>query len=151
MLISNATHGVLDDLNRLGELGDEQLQRSVALMAAALEPSLRSRLLDALNEVVAELNAQNSGATVELRLAGDDVSLVYSVGAAGTVEPPADLNARVALRLPDFAKSKIEERATTEGLSVNAWIVRSLQMALDRSTTAVSNKNGNRLRGTGRS
>jgi predicted HicB family RNase H-like nuclease len=120
-------------------------------MAAALEPSLRNRLLEAFNEVVAELNAAGGPGQLEIRLAGDDVSFVWSASADEAVEPPADLNARVALRLPDFAKSKIEEHATSEGVSVNAWIVRSLQLALERSSAAVATKSGRHLRGTGKS
>ncbi len=150
MLLSNVTTAVLADLNSLGELGDDQLKSLVSRMGAALEPSLRTRLLDALNEVVAELNAAGGPAPVEIRLAGDDVTLVFRDSAA-TINPPSDLNARVALRLPDNAKSKIEEVATSEGVSVNAWIVRSLQMALERSSNAISSRSGRELRGTGKS
>ena len=151
MLISQVTEGIISDLRRLGELGDEQLQRAVALMSSTIEPSLRGRILEVLNVVASELNASAGPAQVELRLAGDDVALTWRDVVAESFEPPSDLNARVALRLPDDAKSKIEEHASNEGLSVNAWIVRSLQLAVDRTSSSVVARSRRQMRGTGKS
>ncbi|MDH2425309.1 hypothetical protein [Sphaerisporangium sp. TRM90804] len=39
--------------------------------------------------------------------------------------------ARISLRVPDHLKPRIEEAAGREGLSVNAWLVRSVAAALD--------------------
>ena len=39
--------------------------------------------------------------------------------------------ARITLRVPDHLKPRIEEAATREGLSVNAWLVRAVTAALD--------------------
>ncbi|MFB8408809.1 toxin-antitoxin system HicB family antitoxin, partial [Streptomyces albidoflavus] len=42
--------------------------------------------------------------------------------------------ARVNLRLPAHLKARAEEAATTEGLSVNAWLVRAVSAAVDGGT-----------------
>jgi uncharacterized protein (DUF1778 family) len=39
---------------------------------------------------------------------------------------------RINLRLPDRLKSRIEEAAAGEGLSVNAWLVRAAGAAVER-------------------
>ena len=151
MLISNVTAAISTDLESLAQLGDDQVKQTAAQLAAAIEPSLRRRILDALNEIVAELNSQPASPLLELRLAGDDVALVWRDVVTAPPEPPSDLKARVALRLPEDEKSRIEDRASSEGLSVNTWIVRSIQSALEKSTAAAASRGGRQLRGTGRS
>jgi predicted HicB family RNase H-like nuclease len=48
---------------------------------------------------------------------------------------PADADeggtARVNLRLPAHLKTRVEEAASREGLSVNAWLVRAVSAAVD--------------------
>ncbi|MGW7504762.1 hypothetical protein ACWGIR_24960, partial [Streptomyces albidoflavus] len=54
--------------------------------------------------------------------------------------PPAGGGGRGArapphpLRLPAHLKARAEEAATTEGLSVNAWLVRAVSAAVDGGT-----------------
>jgi hypothetical protein len=43
---------------------------------------------------------------------------------------------RINLRLPDHLKTRIEEAAGGEGLSVNAWLVRAAAAAVDRTDAA---------------
>jgi hypothetical protein len=38
--------------------------------------------------------------------------------------------ARISLRLPEVLKEQAEERASAEGLSVNAWLVRAVGLAV---------------------
>jgi hypothetical protein len=38
---------------------------------------------------------------------------------------------RINLRLPDALKSRVEEAAAREGLSINAWLVRAAAAALE--------------------
>jgi HicB family len=40
---------------------------------------------------------------------------------------------RINLRLPDHLKARIEQAAGSEGLSVNAWLVRAAASALQRN------------------
>ena len=44
--------------------------------------------------------------------------------------------ARVNLRLPDQLKSRVEQAADREGLSVNAWLVRAAAAAVQRAESA---------------
>lgn len=39
---------------------------------------------------------------------------------------------RINLRMPDHLKARIEQAAASEGLSVNAWLVRAAVAALER-------------------
>jgi predicted HicB family RNase H-like nuclease len=85
---------------------------------------------------------------VEVRLTGDDVDLVYcSEEAAPAVEADGELSARISLRLSEGLKSRVDDDAARQGLSVNAYIVR----ALERGTTARPRKSlgGTRIRGYG--
>jgi hypothetical protein len=40
---------------------------------------------------------------------------------------------RINLRMPDHLKARIEQAAASEGLSVNAWLVRAAAAALERT------------------
>jgi hypothetical protein len=40
---------------------------------------------------------------------------------------------RINLRMPDHLKARIEQAAASEGLSVNAWLVRAATAALERT------------------
>ena len=65
-----------------------------------------------------------------------------------TEAPPApgdDLSARITLRLPEALKVQIEAVASSEGVSVNAWIVRALSRSLEPRRGRA--RSGNRLQG----
>jgi len=116
---------------------DEQAAAVADRMARALESSLQLRFLDALGEAAAELSEQLSAGHVEVRLAGRDARLVLvtppettAVGAATDDEDGG--TARLTLRMPDIMKSRVEEAADQEQLSVNAWLVRAVGAALER-------------------
>jgi uncharacterized protein (DUF1778 family) len=40
---------------------------------------------------------------------------------------------RINLRLPDRLKSRLDQAAASEGLSVNAWLVRAVASVLERT------------------
>ena len=44
--------------------------------------------------------------------------------------------ARINLRLPDQLKSRVEQAADREGLSINAWLVRAVAAAVERGDRA---------------
>jgi hypothetical protein len=57
---------------------------------------------------------------------------------------------RTTLRLPDHVKVRIEEAAVREGLSVNAWLVRTVGAALEpknRSPSERAPRGGDRYTG----
>jgi predicted HicB family RNase H-like nuclease len=48
------------------------------------------------------------------------------------VEPLDDtVTSRTTLRLPDRLKSRVEQAASEDGLSVNSWLVRAIAAALE--------------------
>ena len=111
---------------------------------------LSLRLLGLLSEAALEVSSQLPAGHVELRLAGQEPSLVYVADEAPTQPAPADdgLTARITLRLPDSLKSSLETAASQEGVSLNTWIVKALARGL---SIAAATKIGSRLTGYGQS
>jgi len=147
MQLSPHVEALLADAAEIAAVGDEATAQAARRLTTALRPAAGLRLQDILTEATLELSAQLPSGHVEVRLAGQDVSLVYVD--EGADAPPAEegLTARITLRLPEGLKAGIEAAAAREGLSVNAWIVR----ALSRSTGATTRRGpGSRLTGFAR-
>ena len=134
------------DLRALAQLGGPDVETAVERLLPTLEPVLQTRFLEALTEVAGELKDQLPGAYVEARLSGDEVHLVYLLAESNVRETPAELNARITLRLPEDLKSRIENVATREGISLNSWLLK----ASERGSFAVS-MGTRQLKGKGRS
>jgi len=122
------------DIKALGKLGGPELESAVSRLIPTLAPVLRTRLLEALTEVAGELREQLPGAHLEARVQGDDIELLYVEDGSVIRENPADLNARITLRLPEDLKSRIESAATKEGISLNSWLLKTS----DRGSFSVS-------------
>jgi len=139
-----------EDLARLAAIGDESTSRAAELLAVGLESAFGRRFQEALAEAALELSAQLDEGRVELRLAGGDTELVLIRDAPSTPETPEDaFTARVTLRLPERLKARIEEAAARDGVSVNTWLVQTLQRVSEpRRDTSVARY---RLTGYGRS
>ena len=139
------------DLAEIAALGDEATAQAAQRLSTALRSSVGLRMLDALSEAALELSAQIPSGHVEIRLSGQDPSLVYV--AEQEAEPEAvaedDQGARITLRLPESLKARLETAAAREGVSVNTWLVRALSRAV--SSPRPSIRVGNRLSGFGRS
>lgn len=146
MKMSKFTELLSADLKALGQLGGPELESAVSRLIPTLAPVLRTRLLEVLSEVAAELKGQIPGAHVEARLDGDEVELVYLQDESAVREIPSELNARITLRLPEDLKSRIETAATKEGISLNSWLLK----ASERGSFAVS-IGSRQLKGKGRS
>lgn len=152
MQFSHFVEGVREDLARLGALGDEATARIAAQLAEAAGPALRSRLLEALDVVVAEVNRGADRQSLTVTLAGDDVSLTRAAASGEPAgESSGDLTARFALRLPDELKARIEREAQRAGASANAWMVRALAREVADSVQHGATHAGQQLRGRGRS
>jgi hypothetical protein len=127
------------DLSAAGAVGSDEVARAAGLLGDAIEPALRLVLLDLLAEAAEELSAQLPGATVELRLRGREPELVATVQTPTSAPAPEpagdDGTARLTLRLPEALKARAEAAATLANLSVNSWLVRAVQSALDPSPT----------------
>jgi hypothetical protein len=181
--------------------GDEQVQRTAAVLAAVLEPAARLAIMNALSDLAAEVTAELGNRVVEVRLDGRDVRVAVSgptdtddrfadrdFGAErdfGTDrdfgadrghrgerdrggEPPRDAGrrdadqgddqadagrgragwgdggrgrgpfagvdggdiSRMTLRLIDEVKSKAEQAAASQGVSLNTWVSQAVQSSL---------------------
>jgi hypothetical protein len=136
------------ELASLAAIGDEESQAAAARLSGALRSAAGLRFLDVLSEAALELSSQLPSGHVEVRLAGQEPSLVYveSPEAAAAVED--GLSSRITLRLPEQLKGSIEAAAAREGVSVNAWLVRALARSV---SSPPRRQSGSRLTGFGKS
>jgi hypothetical protein len=137
MQLSVHIEALLSDLNAAGSLGDENVARAAQRLSEALQSSARLRLLDLLSEVTLEVSDQLPSGHVEIRLVGQDPSLVYVEEREAAESAPADdgMTARISLRLPEGLKSAIDAAASREGISANTWLVRELKRAVQRGSS----------------
>jgi hypothetical protein len=146
MKIAPHVDALRSDLSAAATLGDARAAEIGAQLAEALARSAPLRFQEALGEALLEANEQLPSGHLELRLAGSDPGIVYvdDEAAPATVDEPSA--ARLTLRLPDRLKSRLEEAAAREGVSLNTWLVRTLSGAVSRH----SHRSGRRLVGYGR-
>ena len=139
----------------------EALQSQLAVAAAAagpegfelaerltgpLDAAARLVLQDALSDAAQEITRDLAPGSVEIRLRGRDLAFVVTVappaeqparqeeeGSGGRAAEPAGEGAtsRISFRPPDHLKARIEDAAERDGLSVNAFLVRTLTAVLD--------------------
>lgn len=124
------------DLDAAAAAGTEQTRETAQVLSGALDAAVRLCLLDALSAMAAEVTAATDLAEVEVRMQGRDPQVVVRVPEAppAAPDPPPTASeddddratARVTLRLPESLKAEAEACASTEGLSVNAWMVRAV-------------------------
>jgi hypothetical protein len=146
----------IDSLNRqlavAAEASGEEARALAERLVAPLDAAIRLTLQDVLAAAAEEITTELAPGSVELRLRGRDPEFVVT-------PPPADPSAddpvevahdrppafpegdegamsRINLRLPDHLKARIEQAAASEGLSVNAWLVRAAAAALERTGPA---------------
>jgi hypothetical protein len=159
MKMSLVVDGLRSDVISVGELGDDTVAEVADRIADVLGRSIPSRILDLLSDVTAEVSAELPDGRVEIRIAGDDVVLAYveeaPTGVAGPVgdadgdrDRDRDMSARISLRLSETLKTRVEEGAAREGISVNAFIVRTLEHGASGEHKRKSYA-GHRLRGYG--
>src|SRR5262245_33644395 len=141
------------ELASLASIGDEQVAAAAERLSQGLAPSLRLRLLELLSEAALEIGTQLPAGHVEVRLAGQEPSLVYVEHEGAAPSPPGEegLTARITLRLPDSLKTSVETAASRDGVSVNTWIVKALARGLSSVVSGGSQRIGSRLTGYGQS
>jgi hypothetical protein len=146
----------VNDLQRhlelAAEAGGEQARALAERLTAPLESATRLVLLEALSVAASEITRELAPGSVDVRLRGRDPEFVVTPPpvspafqdvaddasqTAGSPSLPAPEDAedggtsRTTLRLPDHVKSRMEEAAAREGLSVNSWLVRTVTTALE--------------------
>lgn len=138
------------------EAGGEEARELAQRLIASLDSAVRLTLLEVLAVAAAEITRELAPASVELRLRGtepefvvvtpslgdraDDVSSAGEAWATrGSLPAPAETGeggvSRINLRLPDQVKSRVEQAADREGLSINSWLVRAAAAAAQRGET----------------
>jgi HicB family len=152
MKMSLVVDGLRSDVVAVGELGDDVVAEVAERIADVLGRSVPGRILDVLSAAAAELTATLPDGRVDIRVAGDDVDMTYVEDAPGPAAAPTgdgdEQSARITLRLGEALKSRLEHVAAADGVSVNTFIVRTLERgtSTNRSRSA---RTGNRLRGYG--
>jgi hypothetical protein len=160
-----------EDLASAAAAGTSETQAVAVLLAVALEPAVRLCLLDALSAMAAEVTEANDLTQVDLRMRGREPEVVVTTVEAAAFAPPVVPpvigatpssvagdddedrgTARLTLRMPEPLKVQAEQRATAEGLSVNAWLVRVIANALRPSGPRLAHPidHGRRLTGFAR-
>jgi hypothetical protein len=147
MDISQYVTRLREDLASAAAAGDEQTQRTAALLGAAVEPAARLAMMNALADLAAEVTAALGDRTVDVRLDGRDVRVVVSPDAHPAPEPEpqqqysqtqfrgfggADAGdiSRITLRLVEQIKNQAEQAASSQGVSLNTWVAQAVQGAL---------------------
>jgi hypothetical protein len=131
------------------EAGDAAARAHAERLNVALEAAVRLVILEVLSDAASEITREIAPGSVDVLLRGRDPVLVVtrpgvpafaeiaSVPAdapdVGETVPPLDdtVTSRTTLRLPDRLKTRVEQAATEDGLSVNSWLVRAIAAALE--------------------
>ena len=141
---------LLSDLEAMANLGDEAVADAARRLSQTLRASAGLRLLDLLGEAALEVSGQLPSGHVEVRLAGQEPSLVYVDDESDSPAPAAAaedaVSARITLRLSEALKVSVEAAAAREGVSVNTWIVRALNRA-SSAPAPTTRRGGRRLTG----
>lgn len=145
-------------LAAVAEAGTPEAQALAERMSTALDAAVRLTILEALAEAAGDISRELAPGSVDVRLRGQDPELVVvrapePVAPATAAPPRADAvedepsTFRTTLRLPERLKSRVEETAAADGVSVNTWLVRTVSAALDGPRPRTAQPQGNRFTG----
>lgn len=135
------------ELVTVAESGGDEAGALIARLTVPMESAIRLTLLEALSAAADEITRDLAPGSVQVRLRGREPSFVVSApaaeqrpdsvqdraatpaddGLAGVEDGPA---VRINVRLPEQLKAAIEEAASKEGRSLNAWLVRAAAAGL---------------------
>jgi hypothetical protein len=127
------------------EAGGEDARALAERLTAPLESAVRLMLLEALSNAADEVTRELAPGSVELRLRSGEPEFVVTPAPADEPAEPAPApppdgdegaTARINLRLPEQLKAGVEQAASRERLSVNAWLVRAAAAALTQDRPA---------------
>lgn len=148
---------IQDQLAAAAEAGGDEARAVAERLVAPLESSIRLTLLDVLTVAAEEITCDLAPGSVEVRLRGRDPELVVTppplessgdnltreeglpsgLPMTGIALPASEGDesamSRISLRMPDHLKARVERAAASEGLSVNAWLVRVAAAAIERT------------------
>jgi hypothetical protein len=138
MQLDSHVQAIQQELAAAAARGDEASAEIARRMSEALAATLHLHLLDLLGEAALEIGGQLDTGRVEVRLAGREPELVVvsdEIPEADRVAVGEELSGRITLRLPESLKAGVEAAAAREGISTNAWLVRTLARSLDRGSS----------------
>ena len=151
MDLSPYLESVRTGVKHASALADEHTQHIAERLGTAIEASTRLALIEALSDAAGTISAELAPSSVELRMVGQDPEFVVSVQTAeaeptmllpgsepgeeamresATTEAEDEPVARVTLRLPQSVKARVDEMASADGISTNAWLIRAVMDAL---------------------
>ncbi|MFF1923151.1 hypothetical protein ACFVW8_21595 [Streptomyces sp. NPDC058221] len=149
------------------EAGGDEARELAERLTAPLESATRLTLLNVLSAAMDEITRELAPGSVDVRLRGLDPDFVVvlpqredraeplEATASAPAPAPVDTDeggtARVNLRLPAQLKTRAEDAAAGEGLSVNAWLVRVVAAAVETGGAAAAPRNPGKARGVGQS
>src|SRR5579872_2573597 len=129
-----------------GKEGIEMAER----LTGTLDAAARLVLQDALSDAAQEITRDLAPGSVEIRLRGRELAFVVTLARSAEAEPAREdtedtersggrgseaagegATSRISFRPPDHLKARIEDAAERDGLSVNAFLVRTLTAVLD--------------------
>jgi hypothetical protein len=131
--------GVRDELGVAAAAGGPEAEALAGRLTAPLDSAIRLALLEALSDAAEQITRELAPGSVNVRLRGRDPEFTVTAGVIDEPQPVAAVPEsdddggtwRVTLRLPESLKSPVDGAARTEGLSVNAWLVRAVASALN--------------------
>jgi HicB family len=147
MQLENHIQAIQQELAATGALGDEAAAEAARRIGEALASTLHLHLLDILGEAALEITGQIEPGRVEVRLAGRDPELVVIADETPDTSQfgfGEESSGRITLRLPESLKAGIEAAADREGISTNAWLVRTIARTLEQRP---ARKSRNRMQG----
>ncbi len=128
------------------EAGGDEARALAERLIIPLDSATRLVLLEALSDAASEITSELAPGSVDVRLRGREPEFVVTlppteqsfedvaatrIETAGSGEIDETGASRTTLRLPDHVKARVDEAASREGLSVNAWLVRAVVAALE--------------------
>jgi HicB family len=147
MQLDSHIQAIQQELAATGALGDEAAAEAARRIGEALGSTLHLHLLDILGEAALEITGQIEPGRVEVRLAGRDPELVVIADETPDTSQVGfgeEASGRITLRLPESLKAGIEAAADREGISTNAWLVRTIARTLEQRP---ARKSRNRMQG----
>ena len=147
MQLDSHVQAIQQELVAAASLGDDAAAEAARRMGDAVASSLHLHLLDLLGEAALEVSSQVESGRVEVRLAGRDPELVVVTDEApdaGQIGIGEEYSGRISLRLPESLKAGVEAASAREGISTNAWLVRTIARTLEQRP---SRKSRNRMQG----
>ena len=154
MELDRYVEAIQHQLEVAADAGGDEVRALARRLIAPLDAAIRLALQDALAAAAEEITVDLAPGSVEVRLRGREPEFVVSLvpvdqagDSTGAGDDPADgwrtvasegagddaAISRINLRMPEGLKTRVEQAAGSQGLSVNSWLVRAAAATLERA------------------